>query len=65
MVCDPAVKEEADEQMNKSNSTSSIIQHSNVGNHSGGKRWNVDSLYESCRLKVVMQSTGQISLFIF
>lgn len=61
MVCDPSttdVKEEVNGQVS-TGSSSSIVQ---LYNHpQGGKRWTVEALYESCRLKVLMVSIGQMS----
>ena len=64
MVCDPTtadVKEEVNGKMSTTSSTASIVQlYNNAGHPFGGKRWTVDALYESCRLKVLMASTGQM-----
>jgi hypothetical protein len=69
MVCDPTtadVKEEVNGKMSTTSSTASIVQlYNNAGHPFGGKRWTVDALYESCRLKVLMASTGQMGWLIF
>jgi hypothetical protein len=63
MVCDPETvhfKEEVNGNMNSTNSSPSIVQlYSHT--QSGGKQWNIEALYESCRLRVLMASSGQMS----
>jgi hypothetical protein len=66
MVCDPETvhfKEEVNGNMNSTNSSPSIVQlYSHT--QSGGKQWNIEALYESCRLRVLMASSGQMSKMV-
>jgi len=61
MVCDlstttgiKSVDEQATNLMN-----SQTTYNNNNAEQFGGKRWNVEALYESCRLKVSMTNNGQ------
>jgi hypothetical protein len=60
MVCDPSSGVKQVDERNNLMISQTTYSNNNVEPIGGGKRWSVEALYESCRLKVSMTTNGQV-----